>query len=60
MYRIFLLQTFIIVAYAQTSQIIRDYFVYKNVTRVVGFSCGDMDGESDIAYKWFLIICKMK
>ncbi|XP_077270565.1 ionotropic receptor 75a-like [Temnothorax americanus] len=43
MYRIFLLQTFLIVAYAQTSRIIRDYFVYKNVTRVVGFSCGDMN-----------------
>ncbi|XP_071565025.1 ionotropic receptor 75a-like isoform X2 [Temnothorax nylanderi] len=45
MYRIFLLQTFIIVAYAQTSRIIRDYFVYKNVTRVVGFSCGDMNED---------------
>lgn len=45
MYRIFLLQTFIIIAYAQTSQIIRDYFVYKKVTRVVGFSCGDVDED---------------
>jgi len=48
-YRIYLLQMFIIVAYAQISQIIRDYFVYKKVTRVVGFSCGDVDGKSSIA-----------
>ncbi|XP_025075693.1 uncharacterized protein LOC105433379 [Pogonomyrmex barbatus] len=40
---IFLLQTFVIVTYTQTSQIIRDYFVYKKVSRVVGFSCGDVE-----------------
>ncbi|KYN18293.1 Glutamate receptor [Trachymyrmex cornetzi] len=45
MCRVFFLQTFIIIVYAQTSQIIRDYFVYKNVTRVVGFSCGDVDAK---------------
>ncbi|XP_011882968.1 PREDICTED: uncharacterized protein LOC105570410 [Vollenhovia emeryi] len=44
-WRIFLLQAFIAVAYAQTSRIIHDYFVYKKVTRVVGFSCGDMDED---------------
>ncbi|CAL1678009.1 unnamed protein product [Lasius platythorax] len=42
---IFLSQAFIIVAYAQTSLIIRDYFVYKKVTRVVGFSCGDVEDD---------------
>ncbi|XP_012534656.2 ionotropic receptor 75a [Monomorium pharaonis] len=41
----FFLQTFIVVACAQISQIIRDYFVYKNVTRVAGFSCGNMDED---------------
>ncbi|KAL6258658.1 hypothetical protein P5V15_010611 [Pogonomyrmex californicus] len=42
---IFLLQTFVIVTYTQTSQIIRDYFVYKKVSRVVGFSCGDVEED---------------
>lgn len=50
---IFLLQAFIVVANAQTSQIIRDYFVYKNVTRVAGFSCGDVDGKSSFTYNSF-------
>ncbi|KAM0727802.1 Ionotropic receptor 75a [Formica fusca] len=42
---IFLSQVFIIFAYAQTSVIIRDYFIYKKVTRVVGFSCGDVEDD---------------
>jgi len=41
----FLLQTFIVVTYAQISFIIRDYFAYKKVTRVVGFSCEDVEGK---------------
>ncbi|KAL0105247.1 hypothetical protein PUN28_016715 [Cardiocondyla obscurior] len=45
MYRIFVLQTLFVAVYAQTSQIVHDYFVYKNVTRVVGFSCGDIDED---------------
>nr|XP_012233009.1 PREDICTED: uncharacterized protein LOC105678338 [Linepithema humile] len=42
---VFFLHAFIIVACAQMSIIIRDYFVYKNVTRVVGFSCGDTEED---------------
>ncbi|XP_011262095.1 uncharacterized protein LOC105254854 [Camponotus floridanus] len=42
---IFLSQAFIIFVYAQTSLIIRDYFVYKKVTRVVGFSCGNVEDD---------------
>ncbi|KMQ99404.1 hypothetical protein RF55_1087 [Lasius niger] len=34
-----------IVYYRSTSLIIRDYFVYKKVTRVVGFSCGDVEDD---------------
>ncbi|EFN83418.1 hypothetical protein EAI_02237 [Harpegnathos saltator] len=39
------LHTFIVAVWAQSSFIIRDYFVHKNVTRVVGFSCGDVEDD---------------
>lgn len=51
---IFFSQVFLIVAYAQTSLIIRDYFVYKKVTRVVGFSCGNMEGRRLLFFSFYL------
>lgn len=42
---VFSLHTLVVAVWAQNSFLIRDYFVYKNVTRVVGFSCGDVQGE---------------
>lgn len=33
----------IVALYADKTNMIRDYFVFKDVTRVAGFSCGEIE-----------------
>ncbi|CAL7944852.1 unnamed protein product [Xylocopa violacea] len=35
----------IVALYAYNTDIIRDYFIFKNVTRVAGFSCGEIEDD---------------
>ena len=46
MYTVLLiLLQFILISNAQDHVFVRDYFVYKKVRNVVGFSCGDTIGK---------------
>ncbi|XP_026674186.1 ionotropic receptor 75a-like [Ceratina calcarata] len=38
----------IVVSYANSIDIIREYFVFKNVSRVAGFSCGEVESDYQI------------
>lgn len=41
----FILLQFLLISNAQDHIFIRDYFLYKKVRNVVGFSCGDTIGN---------------
>ena len=43
-YNFFYLQL-IVALYASKIDMIRDYFVFKNVGRVAGFSCGEIESR---------------
>lgn len=47
---LFVLLQFVLISNAQDHVFIRDYFVYKKVRNVVGFSCGDIVGKQLFAF----------
>lgn len=51
---IFYLQL-IVASYASNIDIIRDYFIFKNVPRVAGFSCGNIESELLFLYEKYII-----